>query len=98
MYFEKVKRKIKIMNISFFIGNVVNIENFKFILNSKKHKSKIALNLKLLDKNTIKVVAYDETADYVLRNVSVGNTIFVQGKLRQELAEIIVIIKFIRIL
>lgn len=86
------------MNISFFIGNVVNIEDFKFILNSKKHKSKIALNLKLLDKNIIKIVAYDETADYVLRNVCLGNTIFIQGKLRQELAETIVIIRYIKIL
>ncbi len=86
------------MNISFFIGNVVKIEDFKFILDSKKHKSKISLKLKLLDKNEIKVVAYDETADYVLRNVSLGNILFIQGKLKQELAEIIVIVKFIKIL
>lgn len=87
-----------IMNISFFIGKVINIENFKFILNSKEHRSKIVLNLKLLDKNKIRVVAYDETADYVLRNILIGNIVFIQGILKQELAEIIVVIKFIKIL
>ena len=54
------------MNECFFIGKIIKNNGFKFILN-KKNKSKIEFELKLIDNNILKIVAYDEkTIEYVI--------------------------------
>lgn len=73
------------MNECFFIGNIIEIGKFKFILNPKiKYKSKIQIKVKLFDGNLVDAVAYDETADYILRNNFYNTTVFIQGKVRNE--------------
>lgn len=57
------------MNVCFFIGEVLEIGKFKFIVNPKIHfKSEITMKIKLIDGNIISVIAYNEVADYILRN------------------------------
>lgn len=77
------------MNECFFIGNVIEIGKFKFIVNSKiKYKSKITMKIKLLDGNIINGIAYNEVADYILRNNFLKSTVFIQGILRNKTKEL----------
>ena len=84
------------MNKCFFMGNVVEVQKFKFILNkNKKHKSEITLKVKLLDGNYINAIAYDEVADYVLRNNFSNNMVCIQGSLEQNAKVVHAVIKYI---
>ena len=85
------------MNECFFIGNVIEIGKFKFILNQKiKHKSKIQIKVKLFDGNLVDAVAYDETADYIFRNDFNKTTVFIQGKIRNEANKLNIKIDYIK--
>lgn len=71
------------MNKCFLIGDLIKIEKFKFIINEKiKYKSQISMKLKTLDKNIIELIAYDEVADYILRNKFEKNLIFISGEIQ----------------
>ncbi|MBR2745013.1 MAG: hypothetical protein IKE01_06970 [Clostridia bacterium] len=84
------------MNKCFFIGQVIEVQKFKFILNKNiKHKSEIGLKIKLLDKNCIRAVAYDGVADYVLRNIFCNSMVCVQGRMEQNKKILQVVIKYI---
>lgn len=82
------------MNEYFGIGKVIRKESFKFILN-KNHKSRIAMTIKLIDTNEVRIVAYDEKADYVLRNIFERDMILIQGKLKSENSTLIIEIKYV---
>ena len=87
------------MNIGFFIGKILEIEKFKFIINSKdRRKSRIVINVELLDGNIIKAIAYDETADYILRNDYFEKEVFIKGRLECILKEMQVVIHYIKII
>lgn len=73
------------MNICFMMGTIVEIERFKFILNKQtKHKSRVAMRIKLIDGKIIEVIAYDQMADYILRNEFLNSVVFVQGELESK--------------
>lgn len=82
------------MNECFFIGTIIEKEKFKFILN-EKHKSKIEMKIKLIDGNIVKIVAYDEKADYIFRNNFTDDMVFIQGKIKNKNKQLIIIIKYI---
>ncbi len=82
------------MNECFFIGEIIETNGFKFILN-KSHKSKIEMKLKLIDKNILSVIAYDEKADYIFRNNFSGDKVCIQGRLKEENKQLIIIVKYI---
>lgn len=85
------------MNECFFIGNVIEVGKFKFIINPEiQYKSEIITKIKLLDGNIIKVVAYDEVADYILRNNLMNSTVFIRGKLRNKSKELQINISHIK--
>lgn len=87
------------MNIGFFIGDVINESNFKFIINQKeKHKSKLELEIKLLDGNIITAIGYDEKADYLLRKDFLEKRVFVQGKLINDKKKTKIVINFIKLI
>lgn len=87
------------MNIGFFIGKILEIEKFKFIINSKDgRKSRIVIKVELLDGNIIKAIAYDETADYILRNDYFEKEVFIKGRLECVLKEMQVVIHYIKII
>lgn len=68
------------MNEIFLIGKIIENVKYKFMV--EKHKdAKAIINLELLDKTKIEIIAYNEQADYALRNLKVNNTIFVYAKL-----------------
>ncbi len=77
------------MNVCFFIGEVLEIGKFKFIVNPKIHfKSEITMKIKLIDGNIISVIAYNEVADYILRNNFFKSKVFMQGNLRSSTKKI----------
>ena len=82
------------MNEYFGIGKVIRKENFKFVLN-KNHKSRIAMTIKLIDANEVQIVAYDEKADYMIRNIFEGDVILIQGKLKSENNILIIEVKYV---
>ena len=106
------KRK---MNEVFIIGKVIETSPFKFIIYKKqknkdtkpkkifeKHQSVIEMKIELAKGGILKAIAYDEKADYVLRNNFQGKVVFINGKARPEFAtnrkDINVIIKSIQTL
>ena len=67
------------MNEVFLIGKVITEVEFKFIIYSKK-VSKVKFSIKTVTDNAIiKVIAYDEKADYVYRNVKSEDIIMING-------------------
>ena len=78
----KIKEMEDIMNKCFFIGKMIEKNEFKFILNKKmKHKSQIKCKVELSNNSVIDVIAYDRTADYILRKDI--NFVLINGILEQ---------------
>ena len=71
------------MNICILIGKIISDIEFKFIINSK-NKSIAYFDIELLNKSIIRVKAYDEKADYVYRNLKIGQIIIIEGKIRDD--------------
>ena len=67
------------MNEVFLIGKVITKVDFKFIINSKR-LSKAQFSIETLeDREIINIVAYDEMADYIYRNVKSEDIIMING-------------------
>ena len=68
----------------------------------ERHQSVIEMKIELVKGGILKAIAYDEKADYVLRNNFQGKVVFINGKARPEFAtnrkDINVIIKSIQTL
>ena len=56
------------MNEVFIIGKVICEVKYKFIL-EKHNNAKAVISMELLDKTNLEVIAYNEIADYVFRNL-----------------------------
>ena len=70
------------MNIGFFIGKILEIEKFKFIINSKdRRKSRIVINVELLDGNVENVIAYNKKAEECYRKLEKGGLVNILGEL-----------------
>jgi len=75
------------MNEVFLIGKIIEQSNFRFILNNK-HKSEICMKIKTLDGNIINLIAYDKSADYIVRNNFLNKMVFMQGKINSVLKKV----------
>ena len=71
------------MNICILLGKIVSEIEFQFIINSK-NKSISYFDLELLNKSIIKVIAYNETADYLYSKISKGDTICIYGQIENN--------------
>ena len=73
------------MNKCFLIGKIIEIEKFKFIISKKStNKSQIVLKIKLIDGTIVNTIAYDEVADYILRNNFSLNKVYIQGRIENS--------------
>ena len=68
------------MNEVFIIGKVIGEVKYKFIL-EKHNNAKAVISVELLDKTKLEVIAYNEIADYVLRNLDENKLVFINGKI-----------------
>ena len=87
------------MNKCFFIGDIVKNEGFKFIIGKRlKHRSKIILHIKLKNQSIFKAIAYDKTADYILRKDMDCGLVFIIGKLRynKKTKQVNILIEYIQ--
>ena len=72
------------MNEVFLIGKIITNIDFKFIINSKKKKSIVNFEIESLNKQIIKIVAYNDVADLCYRKLHKDNNVFINGKLDTE--------------
>ena len=67
------------MNEVFLMGKVITGIEFKIIIHSKRI-SRVKFKVKILEDNEIiSIVAYDELADYIYRNINIADIVTVNG-------------------
>jgi len=66
------------MNICFLSGKIISDINFKFIINSK-NISIAYLYLQLNNKSIVKLIGYNEIADYCYSELRKNDFIYIQG-------------------
>lgn len=71
------------MNLCFLSGKIVSDISFKFIINSK-NISIAYFNLQLINGSIIKIIGYNEFADYCYSNLRKNNYIFIEGFLNNN--------------
>ncbi len=75
------------MNYGFFLGEVIDIDKFKFIYGKNlRYKSMIEIKVKLIDKQEVIFRGYDEIADKIAR--SKLKFVFIYGYIRQGYIQI----------
>ena len=81
------------INICFFSGKIFSEPDFIFFYNSKKYISKVSFFLKTEDgfvtsqkreSIIIKLIAYDEKADYIYRRYDINDNIIIRGFLQKD--------------
>ena len=71
------------MNECFLIGKIVKIGDFRFIRGDRLfHKSAIVLYVRTMDKQIIKCVGFDETADLISKKNF--KYVFIKGRLKTK--------------
>ena len=73
------------MNEVFIIGKIKTEIEFKFIINNQKYFSKVKFKIQTQDKQELKVVGYNNIADYILRNLKKKDKIFINGRLNTNM-------------
>lgn len=72
------------MNICFLIGKIASDIEFDFIIKGK-NISIARFELKLENKSTIKIKAYNKIADKCYKTLKKGNTVIIQGKINSKM-------------
>lgn len=73
------------MNEVFIIGTIKTQIDFKFILNSKKHFSKVKFKVQTIDRQELEVIGYNNISDFALINLKKENKIFIYGILNTNM-------------
>ena len=82
------------MNEIFLIGKVITDIKFDFIINSKKHISISEFTVETLNKQEIRIVAYDDIADFCYSKFNKDDMVVINGKIRNDNIEIYNIEKY----
>ena len=71
------------MNLCFFIGQIIEETKFNFIYNKKE--TSIAKNIIKLNNNSIiKLIGYDEIADFLYSKININDNVFIEGMLMED--------------
>ena len=78
------------MNKAYFCGKIIEISDYKFFYNSKKHDSKISIKIMTLESNckkgvVIELDSYDSIADRIYKIFKKGDIVFVEGILVKDM-------------
>lgn len=76
------------MNEVYLIGKIITNIEYKFIVNSKTKKSIAMFEVKTLDKQNIKIKAYNELADVLYRKFNNKDNVFIYGRLNEDNVEL----------
>lgn len=71
------------MNEVYLKGKIISKIEYKFIT-SKKHNAIARFKIILNNKSMLKVKAYDNIADKILRRLEIENIIFIYGRLNSK--------------
>ena len=82
------------MNLCFLIGKIISDIEFDFILNSS-NISIVKFTMKVDNKCTVTVKAYDEIADWCYQNLKTNEIVIIQGKLDSKIQVIVEEIQFL---
>lgn len=66
----------------FLMGKVIKEIEYRFMLEKGKN-AKAEIKLELLDKTQLKVIAYNEEADYTIQNIRENDIVFVYGMIKE---------------
>ena len=83
------------MNICFIRGKIVSDIRFDFIINDKNNISICYFDLLLSNGSIIKVVAYNEIADFCYRNLNKNDCVNIEGYLCNKNKSIKVILTYL---
>ena len=82
------------MNLVIVYGTIITNIDFKFIydrfcidkgnIEKYEHISEATCKLKLLNKSVIEIYGYDNVADFMLRNLNINDSIYLEGRLSNE--------------
>src|SRR5574344_2101253 len=86
IFYYTEKENVK-MNYCYVIARIISDIDYKFMIEKKKY-AKGEMQIELTKKSIIKAVAYNLTADYVLRNLKQAMEIPIQGKVHNNEIEI----------
>ena len=74
------------MNEVFLIGKVISEIEFKFIINSK-NKAIACFEIKTVDKQIVRVQAYNQLADFVYSKLNKNDKIFINGYIEDNVVK-----------
>lgn len=72
------------MNKCFLLGKVIGKIDFKFAV-GERHSSVVRFYMQLENKSIVKLITYDNLADYCYRNIKTNNELIVYGKLENNM-------------
>ena len=81
------------MNLVFISGKIISNIEFKFIINSKKI-SIVTFFMELNNKSIVKIIAYDEKADYIYKKINKNDNVLIYGNIEKEIIEVIKLERF----
>ena len=72
------------MNICFLIGKIISKIEFDFVIgDNKSFKNRkisiVRFSLKLLDRNIVNIIGYNNVADFCYQKLKIGENVFIQG-------------------
>ena len=77
------------MNRYFFIGQIIEISDYKFFYNSKMHNAQITLKINTISNKykgeTVILIGYDEIADIIYQSYKHNDLIAVEGMLNRNM-------------
>ncbi len=80
------------MNEVFLIGKIISDIEFKFIINSK-NKAIACFEIKTVDKQIVRMQAYNQLADFAYSKLNTNDKVFINGYIEANVVKV----KFINI-
>lgn len=71
------------MNLCILLGKIVSEIEFKFII-KKRNKSIAYFDMELSNKSIVRIKAYNEMADYIYRELEIGQIVLIEGKIIED--------------
>lgn len=72
------------MNEVFIIGKVISKADYRFIVNKKKQFAKVEFKIQV-DKQIIRVIGYNDIADFCLKYLKEKNSVFINGVINTQI-------------
>ena len=75
------------MNEVFLIGKIISNIEFKFIINSK-NKAIACFEIKTVDKQIVKIQAYNQFADFAYSKLNTNDKVFINGYIEANVVKV----------